>query len=124
MTLLVVRAANHELCELAQRLFKTLPARVAVPLLERVGPHVAGPLAAVGTVGLVVAGLGILNTLLMSFLERYREIGIYKAIGASDGDIRNHFLTEAAVLGLAGGTGGLILARAVSWLLPWGIVIA
>ena len=44
-------------------------------------------LGAVGTVALVVAALGIVNTLLMSVLERHQEIGICKAVGASDGDI-------------------------------------
>lgn len=78
-------------------------------------------LAAVGTVGLIVAGLGIMNTLLMTVMERTQEIGIYKAIGASDGDIRVLFLTEAAALGVAGGLGGLALARAVCWVLQWGI---
>jgi putative ABC transport system permease protein len=78
-------------------------------------------LASVGTVGLVVAGLGIMNTLLMTVMERTQEIGICKAIGASDGDIRVLFLTEAAVLGLAGGLGGLALARVVCWILQWGI---
>jgi putative ABC transport system permease protein len=78
-------------------------------------------LASVGTVGLVVAGLGILNTLLMTVMERYQEIGIYKAIGASNGDVRILFLTEAAVLGLAGGLGGLLLAKIVCWFLQWGI---
>ena len=74
-------------------------------------------LAAVGTVALVVAGLGIVNTLLMSVLERYREIGVYKAIGASDTDLLVLFLTEAAMIGLLGGLGGLALGRVVSWLL-------
>ena len=63
-----------------------------------------------GTVGLVVAGLGIMNTQLMSVMERYQEIGIYKALGASDGDVRVLFLTEAVVLGAVGGLGGLVLA--------------
>ncbi|MEW6745234.1 MAG: ABC transporter permease [Planctomycetota bacterium] len=78
-------------------------------------------LAAVGTVALVVAGLGILNTLLMTVLERRQEIGIYKAIGASNGDVRVIFLAEAALLGLFGGLGGLLLARLVSWLLQLGV---
>ena len=72
-------------------------------------------LGCVGTVALVVAALGIVNTLLMSVLERYREIGIYKAIGASDGDLLVLFLTEASILGLIGGLGGLALGRLVSW---------
>jgi putative ABC transport system permease protein len=72
-------------------------------------------LACVGTVALVVAALGIVNTLLMSVLERYQEIGIYKAIGASDGDVLVMFLTEASILGFLGGLGGLLLGRLVSW---------
>jgi putative ABC transport system permease protein len=74
-------------------------------------------LTAVATVALVVAGLGIINTQLMAVLERYREIGIYKALGASDGDVRLLFLAEAALVGLLGGTGGLVLGRVVSWLI-------
>jgi putative ABC transport system permease protein len=74
-------------------------------------------LAAVGAVALVVAGLGIINTLLISVLERYQEIGICKAIGASDGDLIVLFLTEAGIIGLMGGLGGLVLGRAVCWLL-------
>jgi putative ABC transport system permease protein len=74
-------------------------------------------LTAVATVALVVAGLGIINTQLMAVLERFREIGIYKALGASDGDVRLLFLAEAALVGLLGGTGGLVLGRVVSWII-------
>jgi putative ABC transport system permease protein len=76
-------------------------------------------LTAVGTVALIVAGVGILNTLTMSVMERYQEIGIYKSIGASHGDIRWMFLVEAAAVGFLGGVAGLILARVVSVFLSW-----
>lgn len=76
---------------------------------------------AVGTVALLVAALGIVNTLLMSVLERYQEIGIYKALGASDGDLVVLFLTEAAIIGLAGGVGGLALGWGVASLIGLGV---
>lgn len=72
-------------------------------------------LTAVGSVALVVAALGIVNTLVMSVLERYQEIGIYKAVGASDGDLLALFLAEAGAIGLWGGLGGLVLGRLVSY---------
>ena len=80
-------------------------------------------LTAVGSVAMVIAGLGIANTLLMTVLERYEEIGLYKAIGATDGDVRLLFLSEATVLGLVGGLAGLALASAVCWLLQWGVTL-
>ena len=78
-------------------------------------------LTAVGSVAMIIAGLGIANTLLMTVLERYEEIGLYKAIGATDGDVRLLFLSEAAVLGLVGGVLGLALAGVVCWGLQWAI---
>lgn len=80
-------------------------------------------LGAVGGVALVVAGLGIANTLLMAVLERTKEIGAYKALGASDGDIRVLFLAEAAIVGLLGGVAGLALGRAVAWGIGAGVSV-
>jgi ABC-type antimicrobial peptide transport system permease subunit len=74
-------------------------------------------LAAVGTVALVVAGLGIVNVLLISVLERTQEIGICKAIGASRGDVVVLFLTEAGIIGFIGGLCGLLLGRGIAWVL-------
>lgn len=54
---------------------------------------------------------------LFRHLIRYQEIGIYKAIGASDGDLKILFLTEAACVGFFGGIGGLVLGRVVAWIL-------
>jgi len=71
-------------------------------------------LLAVGMIGVTVASLGIVNTMVMSILERYREIGIMKAVGATDGDVQRIFLFESGMIGLLGGTFGLLLARVVS----------
>jgi len=71
-------------------------------------------LAAVGMIAIVVASLGIVNTMVMSILERYSEIGIMKAVGASDQDIRRIFFFESSIIGLFGGVLGFALGWAVS----------
>ena len=71
-------------------------------------------LIAVGMIGITVASLGIVNTMVMSILERYREIGIMKAVGATDGDVQRIFLFESGAIGLLGGLFGLGLGWAVS----------
>ncbi len=65
-------------------------------------------LAVVGLLALVTASLGIINTLLMSVLERRREIGVIKALGAEERDIRILFLVESGVIGAVGSTLGII----------------
>jgi putative ABC transport system permease protein len=71
-------------------------------------------LVAVGMIGITVASLGIINTMVMSILERYREIGIMKAVGATDGDVQRIFLFESGTIGLLGGAFGLALGWLVS----------
>jgi putative ABC transport system permease protein len=71
-------------------------------------------LAAIGGVALVVAGIGIMNIMLVSVTERTREIGIRKAVGASRGDIAFQFLMESAVLAVLGGGTGMLIGILVT----------
>ncbi len=77
-------------------------------------------LALIGSIALAVASLGIMNTMVMSILERTREIGIMKAIGGSDGDIRRIFLIEASAIGCFGGIVGVILGWGVGRIINTG----
>jgi len=71
-------------------------------------------LGAVGAIALIVAGLGIINTMVMSILERQREIGIMKAIGGSEKEIRMIFFVEVGLIGLVGALFGLVLGWLVT----------
>lgn len=67
-------------------------------------------LFAITAVATVVGGIGISNTMFMSVLERFREIGILKSIGATNRDIQVIFLTESALIGFLGGVIGFAIA--------------
>lgn len=68
----------------------------------------------IGMVAIFVATLGIINTMLMSIFERFAEIGVMKAVGASDRDVMAVFFVESGLIGLAGGLFGLLLGASVS----------
>jgi putative ABC transport system permease protein len=74
-------------------------------------------LLAIASIALLVAGISILNIMLVSVMERTREIGIMKAVGAKDRTILSQFLSEAVLLGIIGGVIGII----VGWGLAYGM---
>jgi putative ABC transport system permease protein len=74
-------------------------------------------LGSVGGLALLVASIGIANTMIMAVYERTREIGILKAVGASPAQIRTLFVLEASLIGLLGGIVGTVLG----WLLGKGL---
>jgi len=74
-------------------------------------------LAGIGIIALAIAALGISNAMLAAIRERRREIGVLKAIGAADSDIRRVFLVEAGTLGLLGGVIGAVVGLATAEIL-------
>jgi putative ABC transport system permease protein len=71
-------------------------------------------LLGLGAVALLVGGVGVANTMVISVLERRSEIGLRRSLGATRGHIRLQFLTESQLLSALGGVGGVLLGIAVT----------
>lgn len=73
-------------------------------------------LLAIGTISLVVGGVGIMNTMLIVVSQRIREVGLRKAVGAKTANIRNQFLVESSAISFFGGVIGIILGIIISFI--------
>ncbi len=89
---------------------------------------IRGSMAAIAGISLVVGGIGIMNIMLVSVAERTREIGLRKAVGASNASIVTQFMIESLIIGLIGGVLGYVsgyaLAFFISLLLPYDPVLS
>ncbi|MGE5925775.1 MAG: ABC transporter permease, partial [Gemmatimonadota bacterium] len=71
-------------------------------------------LGAIASISLIVGGIGIMNIMLASVLERIREIGVRRAVGATQREILLQFLSEAVIISVAGGVAGIIVGGLLS----------
>lgn len=80
--------------------------------------QIQGMLGAIGLVAMLVSGIGIANTMMMSINERTKEVGVLKVLGSDLKDIALMFLTEAFLVGIIGGLGGLGLSYGMGRVIP------
>jgi putative ABC transport system permease protein len=107
---------RHKLRGTARNDFRLSTQTALLASLRQTSATLTIALGAIATIALVVGGIGMMNVLLMSVGERTREIGLRRALGARQSDIRNQFLAEALVLSVSGGLLGLALGYGCSLL--------
>lgn len=99
--------------------FTLLTQDAVLQSLDRILNVLSLTLVAIAAISLVVAGVGIANVMLVAVSERTREIGLCKALGATERDVLSQFLAEALLLCLAGGVVGLALGSLATRVLSW-----
>jgi putative ABC transport system permease protein len=84
-------------------------------------------MVAIASISLLVGGIGIMNIMLASILERTREIGVRRAVGARQFDIVRQFVVEATIISFVGGSFGIIfgifMSRLIAWLAGWSTIV-
>ena len=84
-------------------------------------------MVAIASISLLVGGIGIMNIMLASILERTREIGVRRAVGARQSDIIRQFVVEAMMISFVGGSFGIVfgfvMSRLIAWLAGWSTIV-
>lgn len=109
-----VAAVQKQITDMGFQAYSEIDYLKAMQDQSRIIQYVLG---GIGSIALLVAAIGITNTMLMSIFERTKEIGIFKVLGCSLPNIRTMFLSEAALIGFGGGMLGLGLSFLLSFLL-------
>ena len=91
-----------------------ITSEVAMDMVNSIIGTIEAVLSGIAAISLLVAGVGIINTMTVSVMERTREIGVLKAIGAKSSDVLFMFLSEAVMTGIAGGTMGAVFGFMLS----------
>lgn len=98
--------------------FDTYSLNDMLETVKKQSRQIQGMLGAIGLVAMLVSAICVANTMMMSINERTREVGILKVLGTEFSDIAKMFLTEAFLVGLAGGAAGLLLSGLMGRLIP------
>jgi putative ABC transport system permease protein len=113
---------THNISELKSDDFTVRTQEDILSLLGNITSVMTVFLSAIASISLIVGGIGIMNIMLVSVIERTREIGLRKAVGAKTSDILKQFLVEASFLTFLGGIFGIILGVGISYLSSFIIV--